>query len=359
MENNYLMNANTLPQRCLLLLLLTGFQQVLSNAENLQSERMQPTIVSPSYVMVGVPSSVTCTSECKSCTYSMSADVPMVQGQENSLIFSVKTWKDHLTVSCSVTNGNGQSATATKKLQVLVGPVNISISGTDLLDPNVSHTFSCHAYCQPSCSYSWKIDQGPWITGQGNVMSVTPRELDNSKTLICKATNRVSGMFSAATQDISVLVGPTDLQITGPDIIEVSEKAKFVCSAVCVPSCRYVSSVDTQTVRGNTVELTVDHPLTSVTLTCKAQNTASRKSATTTKTVLIKGAGRSASTRPDVASVLLLAGILSALSPLWCKNYGLLKSLRYEPIYRHNIHKVYGCWTLANGPTDCQCYPVL
>lgn len=50
-----------------------------------------------------------------------------------------------------------------------------------------------------------------------------------------------------------------------------------------------MSSVDSQTVRGNVIEITVDHPLKSVTLKCEAQNTASRKMATTLKTVQIAG----------------------------------------------------------------------
>lgn len=85
-----------------------------------------------------------------------------------------------------------------------VGPTNVSITGPDLMNPSVSHTYSCHAYCRPSCTYAWRTDQGPWIGGQGNVISITPQEMDNSKMLICKATNSVSGLFAAATRNIAV-----------------------------------------------------------------------------------------------------------------------------------------------------------
>lgn len=86
----------------------------------------------------------------------------------------------------------------------LAGPANVSISGPDLMNPTVSHTYSCHAYCRPTCHYTWRIDKGAWIGGQGNVISINPREEDNYKTLVCKATNSVSGMFVAATRNIAV-----------------------------------------------------------------------------------------------------------------------------------------------------------
>ncbi|XP_078021406.1 mitogen-activated protein kinase 12b isoform X2 [Epinephelus lanceolatus] len=271
-------------------------------------------IIGPDYVTVGVPSSVECVANCPACTYSMSLDGQTAQGQGNSLAFTVNSWVEALTVACTATDDETEvTAKATKQLQVLVGPTNVSITGPDLMNPSVSHTYSCHAYCRPSCTYAWRTDQGPWIGGQGNVISITPQEMDNSKMLICKATNSVSGLFAAATRNIAVTSGPSEIQIKGPDVIEIAEKYKFECSAECLPSCRYVSSVDTKTVRGNVIELMVEHPLKSVTLKCEAQNTASRKTATASKTVQVKGSDRNLSTRPEETSaVLLLTVIISA-----------------------------------------------
>ncbi len=90
-------------------------------------------------------------------------------------------------------------------LFTLAGPANASITGPDMMNPAVSQTYSCHAYCRPSCTYAWKRDKGPWISGQGNVISITPQEKDNSKLLICKATNTVSGLFVAAIQNVTVI----------------------------------------------------------------------------------------------------------------------------------------------------------
>lgn len=300
------------------LLLLLGFQQIIiTRGDQSKTDSLKPVIQGPDFVTVGVPSSVSCEADCQSCTYSMSLDGQSAQGQDNALAFTVNKYTEDLTVACSVTNEQGQKAMTSKKLQVLVGPVNVSISGPDLLNPSVSHTYSCHAHCRPSCSYSWKLGSGPWIKGQGNVLSVTPTEMDSSKILVCKATNTVSEMFVAATHVISVTVGPADMKIAGPEVLEVGVKATFVCSAACWPSCRFVSSVDSQSVRGNELELTVDHRLKSVTIKCDAQNTASRKSATTTKTVLMKDADRSAFIHLRANStVLLLLVIFSMFTTL-------------------------------------------
>ncbi|XP_072309613.1 uncharacterized protein [Eucyclogobius newberryi] len=273
-----------------------GFPQVLpTSGEQLGKQLslhhyvLKPTITAPDFVTVGVPSSAACASDCPSCTYSMSLEGQAAQGQGNTLLFTPND--TDLTVVCSVTKGT-QVATISKKLQVLVGPVNVSISGSGLLNPSVSHTFSCHAHCVPSCEYSWRRGSGPWMRGQGNVIAVTPTEMDRTDMLVCKATNKVSGLFVAATKELAVNVGPLGMKIAGPDVIEMGEKAVFECSAVCRPSCRFVSSVDTQSIRGNVVELIVDRPLKSVTVKCEAQNTASRKSATTSKTVHLKGRGQ-------------------------------------------------------------------
>ncbi|XP_068443122.1 uncharacterized protein [Clinocottus analis] len=249
-----------------------GLQPVLSaDAEepklddnNKKAEKINCTIVGPTYVTVGVPTSVECATNCQECDFSLSLDGQSAQGQGNELAFTVNSWVEALTVTCTVSDGEtGSTATTTKQLQVLAGPANVSITGPDMMNPSVSHTYSCHSYCRPSCTYGWKIDKGPWISGQGNVISITPKETDNSHILICKATNGVSGLFAAATRNIAVISGPSQVQIKGPDVIEIAEKYKFVCSAECLPSCRYVSSLDSQTVRGNVVELTVDHPLKS------------------------------------------------------------------------------------------------
>ncbi|XP_031599341.1 uncharacterized protein LOC116323204 [Oreochromis aureus] len=312
MDNTYTSKPNgenTNVIRISVFLFLAGFHPVLSSdgkPSQLADSGLKPVIIGPNYVTVGVPSSIECGSSCGPCTYSMSLDGQSAVGQSNMLAFTINSWVPSLTVTCTVSDDKGLSATATKNIQVLAGPTNVSISGPSLMNPTVSHTYNCYAYCHPSCYYSWRTDKGPWIRGQGNVVSITPREMDTSKTVTCKATNNVSGLFATATQNIAVTFGPSKVQIEGPDVVEIAETYKYVCTAECHPSCRFLSSVDSQTVRGNVIEMTVDHPLKSVTLKCEAQNTASRKTVTALKTVRMKVIDRSLSTRPEETSALLL-----------------------------------------------------
>ncbi|XP_037617151.1 uncharacterized protein LOC119483142 isoform X2 [Sebastes umbrosus] len=200
-------------RRLLLLLFLAGLQPALSTDEekpeldddDKDGEKLNCTIVGPDYVTVGVPSSVECVSNCPTCTFSMSLDGQSAQGQGNELAFTVNSWAEALTVTCTATRDHtGLTATTTKQLRVLAGPANVSITGPDMMHPSVSHTYSCHAYCRPSCSYAWRTGKGPWISGQGNVISITPQETDSSKMLVCKAINSVSGLFVAATRNIAV-----------------------------------------------------------------------------------------------------------------------------------------------------------
>ncbi|XP_056281026.1 uncharacterized protein LOC130200617 [Pseudoliparis swirei] len=314
-------------KRLMLLLLLAGLQPVRSTAgeepepqDDLeQGETLTCAIEAPLYVTVGVPSSVECDSDCRGCSFSLSLDGQSAHGQGSVLAFTVDRWVEALTVTCTVVSGdNRPNATTTKRLQVLAGPANVSIAGPDLMHPSVSHTYSCHAYCRPSCTYSWRMDEGPWLSGQGNVISITPQETDDSKLLLCKATSGVSGLFVFATRNIAVISGPQQVQIHGPDVIEIAQKYEFECAAECRPACRYVSSVDGQSVRGGVFQISVDRPLASVTLRCEAQNTASKRTATAVKTVQITGSDRSPldrspAARPEGASaVLLLAFIVSA-----------------------------------------------
>ncbi|XP_028304074.1 uncharacterized protein LOC114464216 [Gouania willdenowi] len=191
------------------------------------------------------------------------------------------------------------------------GPANVSISGPDLMSSGGSYTYICDAHCRPSCLYMWKTDDDPWFRGQGNVISVTPRN-ENTKNLSCKATNTVSGLFVTMTRSIGLITGPSKVQIKGPDVVEIGQEYQFVCTTGCHPPCRYVSSVGSNAVRGNVIDMTVDQPLKSITIKCEAQNTASGLTVTVFKTVRVAGVHRSRATFLEVTQVGLLVAFINS-----------------------------------------------
>ncbi|CAL8278602.1 unnamed protein product [Gadus morhua 'NCC'] len=247
-------------------------------------------ILGPGYVTVGVPSSFECEANCNSkpCQYSMSIDKQASAGQGNVLALTLIQWVEALSLTCTAKDEQTTATkTVTKKLQVLAGPSNVSISGPDLMTPLASHGYTCHSYCRPSCEYTWRVDDGPWVAGQGNVIGVIPQHLDTAKTLMCRATNTVSGLFAAKIQDIAVSSGPSDVHIQGPSSMQLAVRTRFVCLADCMPACRYIWTLGDHTVRGSAIDVTVVQPRKTVSLKCEAQNTVTRKSDTVLLTVFL------------------------------------------------------------------------
>ena len=80
------------------------------------------------------------------------------------------------------------------------GPTNVSISGSGVITPGTNGSFLCQAVCYPSCNYTWGIGDDQWFGGQGNEITITSQLLGELKTLTCKATNSVSGLFAEATR---------------------------------------------------------------------------------------------------------------------------------------------------------------
>ncbi|XP_029017352.1 uncharacterized protein LOC114861858 [Betta splendens] len=196
-------------RRLRLLLFLAGLQPLLSAGEKPElyshSHKLQVFLLGPDYVTVSVPASVVCFGTCSKCTYQMSLEGGDAKGRENVLDFRLDRWAENVTATCTATDDiTAANATATKRFQVLVGPANVSITGPDVTNASNSYTYTCHAHCRPSCTYAWRTDNGAWIGGYGNVVSVTPKKTTDHVALTCKATNNVSGMFVSATEKVTV-----------------------------------------------------------------------------------------------------------------------------------------------------------
>ncbi|KAI4878859.1 hypothetical protein NFI96_012045, partial [Prochilodus magdalenae] len=154
-------------------------------------------IYGPDAVTVGVPCSFVCLARCSpECNYTIRVDDQLVDG--NELDFTIEQWENQTkSVTCTAKNpATGQSDTISKTLQILEGPVNVSISGPLTLTSDETRQFLCTATCRPSCRFTWVVDGEP-VAGFGNEV-VLPSAEAISATLICKATNSVSGLFVTA-----------------------------------------------------------------------------------------------------------------------------------------------------------------
>lgn len=90
------------------------------------SEELSCAITGPDYVTVGVPSSVECEANCQpTCTFSMSLDGQEAQGHGNVLDFTVKSWVDTLTVTCTATDDETAASVTTKKQIQVLGKQNL------------------------------------------------------------------------------------------------------------------------------------------------------------------------------------------------------------------------------------------
>ncbi|XP_037398992.1 uncharacterized protein LOC119264445 [Pygocentrus nattereri] len=266
------------------------------------------TIYGPDAVTVGVPCSFVCLAQCSpECSYTISVDGQ--SGEGNELAFTLKQWESSKTVTCTAKNSvNRRSSSITKTLQILEGPVNVSISGPHTLTPAETQRFLCTAHCRPFCTYFWVVD-GDSVAGSGDEVVIRPPSEVTSGTLLCKATNSVSGLFAIAILKLRVPsqstdmaekeilttyqttadqpYGPVSLTIYGPDAVTVGVPCSFVCLAQCSPECSYTISVDGQSGKGNELAFTLKQWESSKTVTCTAKNSVNRRSSSITKTLQI------------------------------------------------------------------------
>ncbi|XP_060758879.1 uncharacterized protein LOC132869613 [Neoarius graeffei] len=198
---------------CLLLHLLHftahGVDMVEKDPSNMQSnvnETYGPrdlTIQGPSAVTVGIPCSYICSADCSpQCTYTIGVDGQSGEGNEVQL--KLKQWVSSTWVTCTAKNtATGNTATTRKTLHVLEGPANVVISGPETLTPGKTQRFLCSATCKPSCTYTWVVD-GDLVSGSGDEVVIKAPLEATSGTMICKATNNVSGLFAAAIRKLNV-----------------------------------------------------------------------------------------------------------------------------------------------------------
>lgn len=248
---------------------------------------LELTILGPDFVTVGVPCSYECFALCSpSCSYTLTMSGE--GGPGNQLAFTMLQWVSSMTLNCTAHNNETkETSVIAKTVLVLEGPTNVSISGPELVVPGSKHNFLCHAACRPSCTYTWKFGSR-WVGGHGNEITITAQKQSEVKTLICKAKNRVSGLYAMATRSINVADGPSDVHIEGPDVLTAGTEYTYLCSVKCLPGCVILWTVDGQMVEGSKLSFTAEERMKSANVVCEAQNIVSGEVASNTKTVSVK-----------------------------------------------------------------------
>ncbi|XP_022526907.2 uncharacterized protein LOC111192914 [Astyanax mexicanus] len=179
----------------------------------------------PDAVTVGVPSSIECFARCSpECNYTIGFDGQSLEG--NELAFTLKQWVSSITVTCTAKNPSTQkSSSISKTLQILEGPVNVSISGPFNITSGDGQQFLCSATCRPSCNYTWVVD-GESVAGSGNEVIIKQSIEATAETLICQATNSISGLFVTAIHEFS---SSRDSAGSSSEKMELLPKLLFSC----------------------------------------------------------------------------------------------------------------------------------
>ncbi|KAM8739921.1 cell adhesion molecule CEACAM5-like [Acanthopagrus schlegelii] len=258
-------------------------------------------------VTVGIPYGFECYADCyPTCQYTWTRGNVTTQGPELDL--QLLHIMPPQTLTCTVVNpASGKSVSVHKTLQVTAGPSNLQISGPAFLTSGIGHNFTCSAYCYPSCSYSWSVvlDEETYSTAQGNTISVTPPTTTvTSETLICQAQDTVSHLF-ASTSLFLWVASSSDIIITGDSAVVMGQQYSYICSATCIPSCRFTWRYNGKTFMGDEIQIPILHQgqmpkyanhleitfsdySKTEPLTCEATNTISQAVISTTMTLTVE-----------------------------------------------------------------------
>ncbi|XP_063073529.1 carcinoembryonic antigen-related cell adhesion molecule 5-like [Engraulis encrasicolus] len=203
-----------------------------------------------------------------------------------TLTFKPLQQSDSGVYACNATDQGKVIPGVPYELNVLYGPLNPQMMlmpaekllpyQTAFLLPGHSATFSCSAECNPPCRYAWLFNGNP----VSNVTTFSIQSVSEADVgvLACapyntKTYNRTYVMITVEMAD-----GPKEVTISGPKSVQVGQASTFECSAVCSPGpCDYSWLAYGRTIHGSKMELTISHYVATETITCIAQNTATKK----------------------------------------------------------------------------------
>ncbi|KAI7792024.1 hypothetical protein IRJ41_020252, partial [Triplophysa rosa] len=177
----------------------------------------------------------------------------------------------HIIIICFCLPGLDVGSTSTSNIY---GPLDITLWGPDMVTVAIPASFFCFSQCSPACLYSITADGRSADTDE---ITIIIRERLNITTVTCTAKNNITGHTSTTHKTLQVLQGPENVSISGPAYLPVDRSQRFLCSAVCWPSCNYswTSNGLPRSTSGNQLVVTPSAAVAIETLVCKATNSKS------------------------------------------------------------------------------------
>ncbi|XP_046879159.1 hemicentin-1-like isoform X2 [Hypomesus transpacificus] len=201
------------------------------------------------------------------------------------------------------------------------GPSFVEITGVSIVTVGIPYAFQCSATCSPACTFSWTRGNQ---TAQGPELRLELQVRVQPQVLICVALNPATGESVTVKKTLQVTEGPSDIIISGPDMLSNGQSSTFTCLADCYPSCLYTWTVGSEgqstgvTSEGSSLTITPPSDAMSEKLTCQAQNSVSHLFISKTTSVWV-------ATGPDDISISNQAGsntvILGSTYKFFCIVY--------------------------------------
>ncbi|XP_035802261.1 hemicentin-1-like [Amphiprion ocellaris] len=265
--------------------------QVTAGPSNIQ-------IVGPTFLTAGVRSNFSCSAHCfPSCSYSwtgvsIEGEFSSEQGSTISITPTNTTTFENLTCKAQDTVSQ-QYILRSLALLVAIGPTkmemvkpnNALVAEVLYILPGSTTELQCLADCFPTCSITWFYNNTLLATNASILF--TPDTSQYKAALTCVASNPLSKENKTAETTVVVSDGPKDVVISGPNSLEIGVTSSFKCSAECTPSCSFTWTLYGNNVKGDVIDITVNRHISSESISCRAENTVTKRTATVNETLSV------------------------------------------------------------------------
>ncbi len=209
-------------------------------------------------------------------------------------------------LTCTVTNPAGNSASGTSSSSILAGPTKPELTAPACITSDQSG-YQATTPPQSGCTFAWTISNGTLTSGQGSNTVTFKAGLGGTTTLTCTAINSIGTESNPATASCSIVDPPIQPIISIPATVTAGGTG-YVASVPPDTSSTYSWGISGGTLTSsNSSSSVVFTPGTgaSVTLTCVVTNAAGTASTQGTQTATIVPAdGVTVSVSPAFAKVV-------------------------------------------------------